>query len=353
MNYNQEYIIDWCPQKNIDTIKINNLLAVNITSRKFTNYGPNIYKLEQTLRNLLEIDDNKSIIVVTNATVGLDIMTTGIEYYHKNKINWATQSFTFPSSIQGNLRNCKVLDIDTDGGLNLDYIDEIINGIIVTNIFGNVVNISKYIEYANKFKKYLIFDNAATPYTYYKNKNALNYGIGSIISLHHTKPIGFGEGGAIIIDKIYEKTIRSLINFGMNLNENSHYLREGNNFKMSEIAAVYILQYLDNFNYILEKHYLLYNYFKKNIINCNYKLFPSYHDDKILIACFAILFDNYTENIKINLEKNKIFSRKYYYPLDKTLIAENIYNKILCIPCTIDMSIEDIDKIIKILNESC
>ena len=72
-----------------------------------------------------------------------------------------------------------------------------------------------------------------------------------------------------------------------------------------------------------------------------------------IIKWKSILFDNYTDKIKINLEKNKIFSRKYYHPLDNTLIAENIYNKILCIPCTNDMSIEDIDNIINILNESC
>ena len=53
--------------------------------------------------------------------------------------------------------------------------------------------------------KFLIFDNAATPFTYYKGKSCCNYGHGSTISFHHTKPLGFGEGGAIIVDKKYEK----------------------------------------------------------------------------------------------------------------------------------------------------
>ena len=89
---------------------------------------------------------------------------------------------------------------------------------IVTNIFGNVVDIQKYESFCRENNKFLIFDNAATGYTEYKGKNCLNFGIGCTISFHHTKPFGFGEGGAIIVDKKYEKSIRCLNNFGIRIN---------------------------------------------------------------------------------------------------------------------------------------
>ena len=123
-----------------------------------------------------------------------------------SEMRWVTQSFTFPPSAQGPLSTAQIVDINEKFSLDLDQLDpETLDGIIVTNIFGNVVDISKYVDWSNRHRKFLVFDNAATPYTFYKGSNSCNYGNGSIISFHHTKPLGFGEGGAIIVDKKYEQ----------------------------------------------------------------------------------------------------------------------------------------------------
>lgn len=344
--------IDWVPHKNINQKKVVELLNNSITSKQFTNGGPNVQLLEKIIREKLQIDDSKAIIIVTNGSVALHSLATSIEYFHKQKINWATQSFTFPPSAQGTLSNAKIVDIDKDGGLNLEELDETINGIIVTNIFGNIVDIDKYENWAKENDKFLIFDNAATPFTFYKGKSCCNYGHGCTISFHHTKPLGFGEGGAIIVDKKYEKNIRCINNFGFYLEEKKLWVREGNNHKMSDISAVYIIQYLDNFDNIVKKHQELYRYFKTQIIKLNLpiKLFPSFHDDdKIMPSCFCLLFDKYDDNIRLKLLENDIFCRKYYHPLLETKNTVEIFNKILCLPCTVDMTKKNIDFIINII----
>ena len=175
-------MINWVPNKKISNI--NEILEDSINQNQFTNYGPCVKKLEEIIKKKLIIDDTKS----------------GIELLKNKKMNWATQSFTFPPSAQGPLSNTLIIDIDDDGGLDISKIPKGIEGIIVTNIFGNIVDINKYINYCNKNDIILLFDNAATPFTFYEDKNCVNYGLGSIISFHHTKPIGFGEGGAIIVD---------------------------------------------------------------------------------------------------------------------------------------------------------
>ena len=199
--------INWVPNKKINKIRIKNLIQQSLQTNHFTNNGPNVQLLEQIIREKLQIDDNKAIIAVTNGSVALHTLSSSIEYYHKQNINWSTQSFTFPPSAQGTLSNATIVDIDLDGGLMLDELDDTIGGIIVTNIFGNVVDIDKYEKWAKDNNKYLIFDNAATPFTFYKGKSCCNYGHGCTISFHHTKPLGFGEGGAIIVDKKYEKNM--------------------------------------------------------------------------------------------------------------------------------------------------
>jgi dTDP-4-amino-4,6-dideoxygalactose transaminase len=338
---------NWLSNKRIDQKLVTKYLKDSIITNQFTNGGINVKRLEQYIKNKFKIDDNKSVIVVTNGSVALHVLSSAIEIYENKKINWATQSFTFPPSTQGTLSNVKIVDIDEEGGLDLDKLDETTNGIIVTNIFGNVVNIDKY-EKWSKNKNFLIFDNAATAYTFYKSKNCLNYGKGCTISFHHTKPFGFGEGGAIIVDKVYEKTIRCLNNFGIGLGDN-YFAKEGNNNKMSEISAVYILQYLENnFEFIIKKHQLLYDHFKKLIIENNvtdFKLFPNYYSDKCCISCITILLNTNNTNLLKILNENNITSRKYYHPLDDSIISNDFFSRIVCVPCNIDLDTNDIELI--------
>tara|TARA_B110000259_G_C14016747_1_gene401579 strand:- start:1177 stop:2217 length:1041 start_codon:yes stop_codon:yes gene_type:complete len=341
----------WISNKNINNTKVEHLLNTSLASNQFTNNGPNVKLLEKMIKEKFQIDDTKAIIAVTNGSVALHALASGIQNDHNHKIKWATQSFTFPPSAQGSLTNAKIVDIDRDGGLKLDELDESINGIIVTNIFGNIVDIQKYENWANENDKFLIFDNAATPFTFYKRKSCCNYGHGCTISFHHTKPLGFGEGGAIIVDRKYESNIRCLTNFGF-FPGNTNWDREGNNYKMSDISAVYIIQYLDNFDNIVKKHKELYRYFKTKLIQHNMpiKLFPSFHDeDKIMPSCFCLLFDNYDDNIRLKLLENNIFCRKYYHPLKNTQNAVDIYQKILCLPCNVDIAKKDIDHFIQLL----
>lgn len=347
-------MINWVPEKDINYKIVEKLLNDSLETKQFTNYGPNVKKLEQYVKNTFEINDNKSVIVVTNASLGIQILSHAISVFEDKKINWATQSFTFPPSNQGTLNNSVILDIDIDGGLNLDEVTEDINGIIVTNIFGNIVDIDKYVDYCDKNNKFLLFDNAATSYTFYKNKNCSNYGHGSIVSFHHTKPLGFGEGGAIIVNAKYENIIRKLINFGIDLHEDKYYSVDGNNSKMSDISAAFILQYFyDNFDKIISIHKKLYDYFIIKTQNLNITMYPSFHDEnKNLVSCFCVLFNSYDESIKVEkkLLENNIFCRKYYNPLKKTVNTMYIYDRILCVPCHKDMTFENIDKIVDIIS---
>ena len=343
-----------CPKKTINKDIVNKLLESNLESGIFCNYGPNVTFLEDLIRKNFCINDDKSIIAITNGSLALNSLTRAINHHENSELNWATQSFTFPPSAQNTLSDVMIIDIDLEGGLDLNKVPDNINGLIVTNVFGNCVDIDKYTEYCKKNNKKLIFDNAATANTFYKGSNCCNYGIGSIISFHHTKAFGFGEGGAIIVDKKYEDSIRKINNFGFYLNKNILWDKNSSNYKMSEISAVYIIQYLiDKFDIIVKKHQELNYYFrsKVNKRKMNYlKFYPSFHDNNNIVpSCFCILFDNYDKQIEDKLKENNIFCRKYYVPLIDTLIATKFYNHILCIPCNIDMNFEDIDKILDII----
>ena len=345
-------MISWVPHKNVNYRRIQELLSLSDEKNQYTNGGPVVSILENKVREILQIDNSKSVVCVSNGTVALWAAVAAIELNENHKLQFCTQSFTFPASAQGYLDNVHIIDNDEGGGIDLEKIDiSGCDGIIVTNVFGNVVDIAKYEDWSRKNRKFLIFDNAATSYTFYGGKNSCNYGTCSTISFHHTKPIGFGEGGAIIIDSKYESILRKVINFGIdNTASNPKWHRFGGNYKMSDIQAAYIFQYLERFDELIAKSDLLYSYFIDKIRdNTNITLFPNYSEKNPFLSCLSILTSNSQEIIEALLKKN-IYCRKYYNPLENTPVAMNFYNRIICISFTIDMTISDIDTIIDIIN---
>ena len=347
-------MINWVPRKTINYEMVQGLLSLSDKTNQYTNGGPVVCMLEKEIHKLLKIDSNKSVICVSNGTTALWAAVAAIELYHSRNLQFCTQSFTFPASAQGYLRNVIIIDND-GGGIDLSKIPEedgspLCDGIIVTNVFGNIVNIEKYEKWSKLYNKFLIFDNAATSFTFYNGKNSCNYGNASIVSFHHTKPIGFGEGGCIIIDSLYERSVRNIINFGIdNSSPIGKWNRIGGNYKISDIQAAYILQYLNNFETILSKSYLLYNHFIEGIKDIpDIELFPNYSDKTPFLSCLSILSSR-SDAIINRLTDNNVYCRKYYNPLSDTPVATEIFKKIVCISFTVDMTIEDIDLIIKSL----
>jgi dTDP-4-amino-4,6-dideoxygalactose transaminase len=337
-------MVTWVPKKHINYESIQRLLKDSEESNQFTNGGPTVKKLESAVKTVLEIDESKSVICVSNGTHALYALVAAFELYESKDLKFTTQSFTFPASAQGYLNQVDIVDIDKHGGLDLNLVKDT-DGIIVTNVFGNVVDIDKYVNWANQNHKYLIFDNAATSFTKYKGSNACNYGHASIISFHHTKPIGFGEGGCIIVDSKYESYVRRIINFGFDKVPVPVWHKLGSNYKMSDIQAAFILEYLSNFDTIVNTHKCLTNYFYSNI---DLQTFPNYSQETPFLSCFCVFIENSADKLQ-DLLSQGIFARKYYIPLIDSPVATQFYSNIICIPCTKDMSYSDIDKIIDIL----
>lgn len=344
-------MINWVPNKPLNADRVAELLQNTVKSNNYTNYGPNVRLLEKIIRDTHKIDDSKAVICVNNGTSAIHALISGIEMHGDSQLKWATQSFTFPASAQGPLSNVYIVDIDHEGGIDLTKLPPDVDGIIVTNVFGNLVDIDRYTHWAREYEKFLIFDNAATNYSFYKGKNSLNYGTACTVSFHHTKPVGFGEGGAIIVDKCYEHCIRRVINFGIdNTCANPRWDPRGSNYKMSDIAAVYIIQYLDNMDRIIKHHEMLYERAVQCIpTNSDIKLYPSFADNYPFVSCICLMSPRFNDGMIAKLLNHGIYCRKYYTPLADTPVATQFIREIICVPCTIDMSIENIDTIVSLL----
>ena len=297
-------------------------------TNQFTNYGWAVKELEIRARDMLKIDESKAIIACCSGTAALHAMLWGIQR-QDGAHRIGTQDFTFASNSIGPAEGPIVFDMKPDCTANLgdDVNAHYVKILILTNCFGHLQDFD-YISEFNYPK--LIFDNAATPYTFLNGSNSCNYGMGSYISLHHTKPIGFGEGGLAIIDKEYEESVRIATNFGL---IDGMFNERSGNYKISDISAAAILQWWDQFDIKTLSQQYADNYFK---LKYEFKDVEGSHwinhseDETFFPNCFPFFPDSTIPNdILDNYEV-----KKYYKPLRGFPVSEQLYNKIKCFPLT-------------------
>lgn len=351
-----EMRVNWVPRKPINFHRVEELLRESISSNTFTNYGPVVKRTEEFIRHRFGINENRAVILVSNATIALDIVARGFDLLTSKDNKWATSAFTFPSSAQvKGGRHTEIVDIDGDFGLDLtDPVLDIVDGLFVTNVFGNIVDVSKYEDYAMKNNKLLVFDSAATPFTFTNGDNSLNRGHGSVLSFHHTKCMGFSEGGALFTTRQLEPFCRKLINFGI---DNSSFSPQwepmGMNGKMSDISASFLLGYLEeNLDTVASHHRAVYESFSEGIkrFGGKVKMFPNFSDATPVVPCLCVVFDKDTDHLVKMLANAGIYSRRYYNPLDPSRKRSVVlHERILCLPCHTDVSQCNIDAYVEII----
>ena len=295
-------------------------------SNQFTNYGNAVRLLEDRAREMLKIDDSKAVIATSSGSSAISGIIYAIDRKEGKGSRVATQAFTFPSNVQGGAIGA--IAVDFDHALNIDTTSEFLveysDLVIVTNCFGHLQNIDLILQALNN--KNIVFDNAASPYSFWKGTISCNLGVASYVSLHHTKPIGFGEGGLIIIDKKYEKYARASINFG--LMDDEPINDRGGNLKMSEVSAAAILQWWDQFNIDDLQQKYLDNYYNKRYEfgQVEGDLYPHRADegDIFFPNCFPFIHNESTT------AANDDFERKYYKPVASQPITDALYDRIVC-----------------------
>jgi len=329
-------MIPFIQNKTFDYTKLKSYLGNAQQTNQWSNYGKAVRLLEERARTLLEIADDRAVIATCSGTGALHALVFGIRHFHQKDFRVTTQDFNFPSASLGPCGGPIVVDFDQNLNIQIndEYLQSYGNIVIATNCFGHLQDLNYLIEQCEKEEKILIFDNAASPYSFYNNTNSCNLGIGSIISLHHTKPLGFGEGGLIIVDKKYEKECRNAINFGFT---DGAFNERSGNYKISELNAAGILQWWDqiNFEEMIENYQNNYYQLKYDLTtNLEGQTLPNHSDDKWFPMLMPWIHKE-PSSLEQAYYKDRI-CRKYYKPLrykDPAYpISNYVYERILCYP---------------------
>ncbi len=232
--------------------------------------------------------------------------------------------------------------------------------VIYTLMNGRVGQINEIKKICKNKKIILIEDAAHAIGSSFKNKHAGNFGIAGSFSFSMPKLITMGQGGAIITNNnLLAKKLRLYKNFGRKYSGEDIHNYFGYNFKITDMQSVLALGQLKIIKSLIKKKKIIFNRYKQKLKNNpNIQIFDMKQNET---PWSMDVYFKGVKKIKKILEQNKIYTRYVYPPLNsqkiykhfKNLPVSNYFCKNgLWLPSSLDLKIQDIDRVCKILNKN-
>lgn len=338
-------------------------------SHWLTNMGTYHQELETKLKEYLGVQE---LSLMVNGHMALEMVIQAMDFPEGGEV--ITTPFTFISTTHAIVRNgLKPVFCDVkpeDGTIDERKIEGLITentvAIVPVHVYGNVCNIEEIQRIADKYGLKVIYDAAHAFGETYRGKGIGNYGDASIFSFHATKVFNTIEGGAVASSDpgLYEKLF-NLKNFGIRGEE--LVISVGANGKMNEFCAIMGLCNLNHVEQAIARRKVLCEEYEKQLksvpgirlfekkkeVEQNYGYFP------ILVESGCLLERN---ELYEKLKKQRILTRKYFYPLTNTFscfrekynvmqtpVALYLSNHVLTLPLYADLGVEKIKYICGII----
>lgn len=339
-------------------------------SRWMTNMGPVYKKFQRQLIDYLQVPE-MSLFVNGHMALEMAIDAFGLREKGGEVI---TTPYTFVSTAHAIIRNnLKPVFCDIkpdDFTIDPEKIEALITdktvAIIPVHVYGNVCDVEKIQEIADRHGLKVIYDAAHAFGVKYKGIGIGNFGDASMFSFHATKVFNTIEGGSIAFqDKSYRTKLHELKNFGIHGPEDVSGI--GGNAKLDEFRAamgICNLRHIEGYINARKKIAQCYDKHLGGIpgirvgkrqkgVTANYAYYPVYFDEK--------LFGKTRDQVFDELAEREIYARKYFYPavnemtcykngyLQNTPIAHDVSTHILTLPLYEELAIEDVERICGII----
>lgn len=234
--------VSFVEDKNVDYDLLRGFLKVSKERNHWSNFGPVSRYLESSIEEILGLQSGRKAVMCSSGTSAL-LALVGLENIKAGKkLKWVVSAYGFIASHIGPLSDAIVVDCDERGVLSLESLKalkEPWDAVLLTNPFALCSSFENLQEYCEAKGKVCLIDNAAA---LINEARSVGPETNELISFHHTKPWGFGEGGCAIVEAADEANFRSLLNFGNPVQKSER--SQVSNWKMSDVAAAFILQRL-------------------------------------------------------------------------------------------------------------
>jgi dTDP-4-amino-4,6-dideoxygalactose transaminase len=325
--------IAYVEAKNIDWPRVQQFLHRSQRQNQWTNFGPVCLALEEILRQVLELPEDRAVVMTSSATTAL-VALAGVHAAHAGRpLRWVSSAFAFPAVRTGPLQSAlQYVDCDDEGMLDLQVVDALPadswDGLIVTNVFGLHSELKRYQRFCRQRGKALIIDNAAALLGF---QRSWSESPDDIISFHHTKPWGVGEGGCAIVRREDVPLVRSLLAFGKGLP--NWLCAFAGNGKTSDFSCSLILERLERLPVWREYYSLQRNRISKAVRQAGLSELERRGSRWNWIPGTIAALAQHEMNDQ-DLLRSRLPLRRYFAPLAPNMPrATRLYMRMINVPC--------------------
>ena len=327
-----------------------------------TNMGPKHEQLRAELKDYMQVP---YVELLTNGHMALELVLEALDL--KGEV--ITTPFTYISTTHSIVRNgltpvfCDIRPDDYT--MDPEKIEALITdktcAIMPVHVYGNVCDVERIQEIADKHHLKVIYDAAHTFGETYKGKGIGTFGDANCFSFHATKVFNTVEGGAVTTaDPAIAQRVSELKNFGYSTGDEIPHT--GSNAKMNEFCAAMGLCLLREIETLIEKRKKICARYDERLakvrgiklnavqkdVSSNYAYYP-----------VEIIEEDYgmdRDALVVKLNEYNIFPRKYFYPITSafevfkgiydpkdTPIAYRAGNRVITLPLHAELPLEDVD----------
>ena len=341
-------------------------------SHWLTNMGVKHKQLEADLQKYLGAEN---VTLYTNGHLALENIIAAMGFEKGSEV--ITTPFTFASTTHAIVRNGLVpvfCDINPDDyTIDVNDIENLITdktaAIIPVHVYGNLCDVEKIKQIADKHNLKVIYDAAHAFGVTYNGVSSANFGDAAMFSFHATKVFNTIEGGAVCYsDGKLRQILNDMKNFGIRGPESVEFV--GGNAKMNEFSAAMGICNIRHLDEEIAKRQKVVEHYRERLSGINgIKLCAEQKGVKSNYAYFPVVFDGYKYDrnaVFERLKEHNIVARKYFYPLTnsfhcyegktgfdpkKTPIAAYVADRVLTLPLYADLTENEIDMICDIIVE--
>ena len=344
-------------------------------SHILTNMGPVYKKFQSQLVTYLGV---RELSLFVNGHLALEMAIQALGLTKKGEEvgggEVITTPFTFVSTTHAITRNnLKPVFCDirkSDYCIDPDKIEELITdktvAIIPVHVYGNICDVHKIENIAERHGLKVIYDGAHAFGEQYFGRGVGNFGDATMFSFHATKVFNSIEGGAIAYrNKRYGVPLHELKNFGMHTETSITSI--GANAKLDEFRSAMGICNLKRIDECIADRKRVHDHYFERLQGVDgLELFKGQKGVKPNYAYFPVYFDKEKfgksrDDVYMDLREQEIYSRKYFYPAINELecyrdnagaptpVAHDVSLNILTLPIYEGLADEDIDRICDII----
>lgn len=342
-------------------------------SNILTNSGPEYVRFQKQLEAFFGVGN---VSLFANGHLALEI---GLETLGLTEGEVITTPFTFASTTQAILRRgltpvfCDIRDDDFT--IDVDKIETLITdktvAILPVHVYGNICDVDRIDEIAQKHNLKVLYDAAHAFGETYKGRNVAGFGDMSMFSFHATKVFNSVEGGCLALnDSRYVDVIEMLKQFG-EVGHTESYPLIGTNAKMTEFHAAMGICNMNHVHEYIAKRKTVIERYRANLGGISgVRLSVEQPETQRNYSYMPIVIDKNSKGITRDdvekaLQDHNIYPRRYFYPLtcdfecvknhressaakiQDTPVARYVSDRVLCLPCYADLTIDQVDIICK------